>query len=262
MPTEPITLTAYEQLTEKQRGFVDALCEEPNISGTKAAEVAGYAKSGAHVEATRLLRNAKVRKALGEQLKDTAPSTEEIALRWDRVSRSSLDDFFTKRKKEVKTTIKQPLAEAIAAIEEDIRHERELMERTWQVLGTSEEVQGKELLEHTQWEKRRRVDMLRYEMKLERDPKAFRLIDGPPRIEEELVLDLAKAQRKGVLDMARSIKPTRHGIGIELRDPDVALDKLARIAGSYEKDNEQSAAKITGLTVTIRTTGKEGSDAA
>jgi len=248
MATAP-DITAYSQLTDKQRAFVDALCLEPNISGTQAAINAGYNKKGAAVEAHHCLRNPKVRLALGEKLKDVAPTAEEIALRWDRVSRSTLDDFFTKQKKEVKTSIKQPLAEAIAAIEEDIAYEGELMRRGWKVLGTSEEVQGKELLEHEQWVKRRRMDILRYEMKLERDPKAFRLIDGPPRIEEELVLDLAKAQRRGVLDLARSIKPTQHGIGIELRDPDAALDKLARMAGAYEKDNEQSRPQVAVIEV-------------
>jgi phage terminase small subunit len=248
MATAPDT-TAYSQLTDKQRAFVDALCLEPNISGTQAAINAGYNKKGAAVEAHHCLRNPKIRLALGERLKDVAPTAEEIALRWDRVSRSTLDDFFTTKKKEVKTSIKQPLAEAIAGIEEDIAYEGELMRRGWKVLGTSEEVQGKELLEHEQWVKRRRMDILRYEMKLERDPKAFRVIDGPPRIEEELELDLAKAQKRGVLDLARSIKPTQYGIGIELRDPDAALDKLARMAGAYEKDNEQSRAQVAVIEV-------------
>jgi phage terminase small subunit len=257
MATAPDT-TAYSQLTDKQRAFVDALCLEPNISGTQAAINAGYNKKGAAVEAHHCLRNPKIRLALGERLKDVAPTAEEIAVRWDRVSRSTLDDFFTKKKKEVRTTIKQPLAEAIATIEEEIAYENELMRRGWQVLGTSEEVRGKELLEHEQWVKRRRMDILRHQMKLERDPKAFRLIDGPPRIEEELVLDLAKAQRRGVLDLARSIKPTQHGIGIELRDPDAALDKLARMAGAYEKDNEQAAAKITGVGITVRRASEKG----
>lgn len=249
---------AYEQLTDKQRAFVDALCLEPNISGTQAAINAGYNKKGAAVEAHHCLRNPKVRQALGERLKDTAPSAQEIAIRWDRVSRSSLDDFFTKQKKEVKTTIKQPLKEAIAVIEADIIYEHDYMTRSWKVLGTSEEIQGKELLEHEQWVRRRRLDILRHEMRLERDPQAFRLIDGPVRIEEVLELDLVKAQKRGVLDLARAIKPTQHGLGIELRDPDAALDKLARMAGAYEKDNEQSRPQIATVEVIIKPAGQGG----
>jgi phage terminase small subunit len=248
--------TAYEQLTETQRAFVDALCLEPNISATKAAIQAGYGKAGAAVEGTRLLKNAKVRLALGERLKDVAPTAEEIALHWDRVARATLEDFYTLRKVEVTPKVKQPLAEAIKAVEEEIQYEYEYMTRAWAVLGTSEEDQGKELLTHEQWKKHRKLDILRFEMKLERDPNAFRLINGIPKMEERLELDLVKARKAGVLDLAKAIKPTLHGISVELRDQDAALDKLARYAGAYEKDNEQSRALIGNIGVTIHRSGE------
>ena len=249
--------TAYEQLTDKQRAFVDALCLEPNISGTQAAINAGYNKKGAAVEAHHCLRNPKVRLALGERLKNVGPTSEEIALHWDRVSRATLDDFYTKKKVEVKTRIKQPLTEAITAIETDIAYEHEYMTRAWEVLGTDEETRGKELLDHQQYVRRRRLDILRHQMQLERDPAAYRVIDGPTKVEEQLVLDLVKAQKRGVLDLAHAIKPTLHGTSVELRDPDAALDKLARMAGAYEKDNEQSkAVMVLNAKVEIIPTGK------
>jgi phage terminase small subunit len=249
--------TAYDQLTTKQKAFVDALCLEPNISGTQAAINAGYNKKGAAVEAHHCLRNPKVRKALGERLKDVAPTSEEIALHWDRVSRASLNDFYTKKKVEVKTKVKQPLTEAIAAIEADIAYEYDFMVRAWEVLELGKDERAKELQEHDAYVRRRRLDILRHQMQLERDPAAFRVIDGPVKVEEELVLDLVKAQKAGVLDLARSIKPTMHGISVELRDQDAALDKLARMAGAYEKDNTQAAATVVLNTkVEIVPTGK------
>lgn len=238
-PAQPTS--AYSQLTEKQRAFVDALCLEPNISHTQAAIQAGYGKAGAAVEGTRLLRNAKVRKALGEQLKDIAPTPEELAVRWDRVSRGNLDDFYTVKKVEVRPRVKQPLREAIAAIEADIVFQREFMERSWELLQLGPDDRAKELEEHEKWVRYRRLDILRHEMELERNPKAFRTIEGPPVVEERLELDLVKAQKRGVLDLAKSIKPTAHGIGVELRDPDAAMEKLGRMAGAFEKDNAQQA---------------------
>ncbi|HEX8428470.1 terminase small subunit [Hymenobacter sp.] len=238
MVTEP-ELSAYEQLTAKQKAFVDALCLEPNMSGRKAAIEAGYNKAGAAVEAHNCLRNAKVRKALGERLQDTAPTTEEIAARWDRVSRATLDDFYSIRKVASPTKIEQPLEEAIAATEESIRYQYELMTRSWPLLGTSADDQAKELEQHEQWVKQRRVEILNYQLQLEKDTSAFRIIDGPPETKKVLELDLMKAKRRGVLDLAKSIKPSQHGFAIELRDPDAALDKLARIAGAYKQDNEQ-----------------------
>jgi phage terminase small subunit len=54
-------------VTPKERAFVNAYCGKAKGNGTKAAELAGYAKSGAHVTASRLLRNPKVAKAVAER---------------------------------------------------------------------------------------------------------------------------------------------------------------------------------------------------
>lgn len=49
----------YEELTEQQRKFADHYFEFNN--GTKAAIHAGYGEAGAHTQASRLLKNVKVR---------------------------------------------------------------------------------------------------------------------------------------------------------------------------------------------------------
>ncbi|MBO2010882.1 terminase small subunit [Hymenobacter negativus] len=228
------TLTAYEQLTAKQKAFVDALCLEPNISHTKAAERAGYAKKSAFVEGSRLLRNAKVRKALGEQLKGVAPTSEEIAVRWDRVSRATLEDFYTTEEYEEPTTELRPLLEKIA----DLSYQIDFEER----VATRQELEEDQLEKHRYRQQQRRNEVIRLEVELEMNPAATYEVPGPPAKKQRLQLDLVKAQKAGVLDLAKAIKPTQFGLGIELRDPDAALDKLARMSGAYEKDNEQSRA--------------------
>jgi phage terminase small subunit len=254
MATTPDT-TAYSQLTDKQRAFVDALCTEPNISGQRAAIIAGYGKAGAAQEAYRLLRNAYVRRALGEQLKDTAPTPEEIAAHWDRVSRATLDDFYTKVKIAYCDKVQKPLQEIITALLAEMEFEETYANRA--------KLDGDDLEAHQRQQKHRSLKVLRLQIELERNANAYREVDGPTKYRTELQLDLVKAQKAGVLDLARAIKPTQHGLGIELRDPDAALDKLARMAGAYEKDNEQSATKITGVGITVRrATEKGGTNAA
>jgi phage terminase small subunit len=249
---------AYSKLTEKQQAFVDALLLDPNMSGRAAAIAAGYAVASADVEASRLLRSASIRLALGECLKDTAPTANEIAARYDRVSRGSLDDFYTKKVLEKPTRVQQPLDEAIGQVEAELAFDRSYAERSAELLGLKDQALSDYIETEMRHEQQQRLKILRWEMELERNPNATRTIDGPPQKVEELHLDLVKAQGLGVLDLARSIKPTPHGIGIELRDPDAALDKLARMAGAYEKDNEQSATKITGVGITVRRASEKG----
>jgi phage terminase small subunit len=257
MATAP-DITAYSQLTDKQRAFVDALCLEPNISHTKAAEKAGYSKKSAHVEGNRQLRKAKVRQALGEQLYGVAPTSEEIALRWDRVGRATLDDFYTIEQYEESTTVQRPLAEQIAQLEKTIDFDEEYAVRAVELLGLVDEAKEDYLDKSQAAINRKRLRVLELQMELERDPTATYGVPGPPIIKERLVLDLVKAQKAGVLDLAHAIKPTQYGTAVELRDQDAALDKLARMAGAYEKDNEQSAAKITGVGITVRRVSEKG----
>ncbi|TGE29722.1 terminase small subunit [Hymenobacter metallicola] len=234
--------TAFQKLTPKQKAFVNAICADPNISATAAALKAGYTGTGVRVEAHRLLTNANIRKAFGEKLKDVGPSTEEIAHRWDRVSRASLDDFYTLKLVEVENKVPQHLSLAIEQEQEAIAYERAYAPRAAQVLG----YQGEELSQYMDKSegkvRRMQLRILEWEMALERNPEATRLVDGPQKFEERLELDLVKAQKLGVLDLAKSIKETTNGTGLEMRDVDGALDKLARIKGAYEKDNEQSRA--------------------
>lgn len=257
MATAPDT-TAYSQLTDKQRAFVDALCLEPNISATQAAIAAGYGKKGARVEGHRLLTNANIRKALGEQLKDVAPTPEELALRWDRVARATLDDFFTIEKYEESTTMPRPLAEQIAKLEQNIEFDEEYAVRAVELLGLVDEAKEDYLDKSQAAINRKRLRVLELQMELERNPTATYEVPGPPLKKERLVLDLVKAKKAGVLDLARAIKPTANGTAIELRDPDAAADKLARMAGAYEKDNEQAATKITGVGITVRRAFEKG----
>jgi hypothetical protein len=256
MPTAEQSV--FSQLSFQRKRFVALLVADPNMNATQAAIGAKYSKATASQQASRLLRTVKVRKAIAEVLQDAAPNPEEIAARWDRVSRASLDDFYTKQEYEEATTIQKPLIESIEAIERAIDFDEEYAVRAVDLLGLLDEAKEDYLEKSQAAINKKRLRLLELQMQLERDPDATYSVPGPPLIKERLVLDLVKAQAAGVLDLARSIKPTQHGLGIELRDPDAALDKLARMAGAYEKDNEQSATKITGVGITVRRASEKG----
>lgn len=79
------------ELTDKQQAFVDhyVAC----LNGAKAARLAGYAESGARVEAHRLLTNANIRAAIDARLADAAMPASEVLARLTDQARSSMGEF-------------------------------------------------------------------------------------------------------------------------------------------------------------------------
>lgn len=59
--------------------------------------------------------------------------------------------------------------------------------------------------------------------------------DGKPTV------NLKTAMAKGKTHLIKSIRPTKYGLSIEVHDPQLALDKLARFHGLYKPSNDESA---------------------
>ena len=66
-------------LTGKQKAFVTAYLSN-GFNATKAAIEAGYAKTGAHVEASRMLRNPKVSQVIAKAFRDRGIAPEAIQM--------------------------------------------------------------------------------------------------------------------------------------------------------------------------------------
>jgi phage terminase small subunit len=81
-------------LTGKQKLFADYYVGECSLNATRAAARAGYAgdENTKAVTGSRLLRNAKVRAYIDEQLKDLAASPSEILTILTRQAKGSLAD--------------------------------------------------------------------------------------------------------------------------------------------------------------------------
>jgi len=238
---------ALDKLTPQQRKFVEGFCA--TFNATKAAEGAKYSKKTARTTGSRLLTIVDIQKAVALTFQKAQMSPEEIVARWARLARAGLNDFYTRVEYEEKPKVKQHLSEAIEKIREEIEYEYEFMVRSWDVLRTNADDQAKELEQHEQYKSRRRLDILRHQMALERDSKAFRLIDGPPVKKHRMELDLAKAEELGMLDLVKVHKETKDGIAISLRDADQAMDNLAKWQGmiTNKVDLTSKGEKIQGF---------------
>ena len=87
----PDTLTT--QLTPKQQLFVECYfaC---GFNATKAAIRAGYSKTSAHNQGSRLIRNDEVSAAIKKRMSESVMSAEEALARLSRHASADLADFY------------------------------------------------------------------------------------------------------------------------------------------------------------------------
>jgi hypothetical protein len=96
-PKTPITPSIPEtppvdELTDKQRAFISAYITN-GFNGGQAAITAGYAAGSAYVEASRLLRNAKIKTEIEALFDDHVMTAKEVLSRLTDHARGDLGDF-------------------------------------------------------------------------------------------------------------------------------------------------------------------------
>lgn len=239
MSTETGKPASIKPDTKHQR-FVDLFCADPSLNATRAAIGASYSAKTAAQQASRLLRNVKVRDAIERTLAKAAMGTEEIATHWSAVGRVSLSDFFSQVEYEETTKVQKPLSESIATHAKSIAFDEEFATRAVELLGLTGEQKTEYLGKSQTAVNKKRLRLLELQMQLEQDPAATYTADGPVVKKYRMELDLVKANELGVLDLAKSIKPTAFGTSIELPDRLAALERLAKWQGMFVDKVEHS----------------------
>jgi hypothetical protein len=219
---------ALENTTPQQQIFAEqfALC----LNGTKAALAAEYSEKTARQQASRLLTNVYIKTLIQHKLVGAGADPEEIAARWDRIARVDLADFYTREQVEYRPRIQKPLSEIVDEYRREIEFEQEVALRT-EALITDRKKREKYRKEQQQQHEARERKLLRLEIEWEQNPTATRLVSGPAVLRDELRLDLAKAESLGLLDLVKTVTTGRGGTSFSLRDPDAALDNLAKWRG-------------------------------
>lgn len=87
------------------------------------------------------------------------------------------------------------------------------------------------------------LEITRYSIELDKNPMAYRIVDGDPVLKKEMRLDMyaiAKDKERGKI---KSYKMTKDGVQVELQSPSVAIE-MAKIHGLYREDNKQKSQPI------------------
>lgn len=212
-----------KELTAKQKRF----CEEYVIdfNGKQAAIRTGYSPKTANEQASRLLTNVNVKKYISELLESKTLGKEGTKKLITDIATSSLNNYYKTVIVPETPRVKMPLAEYIALRKETIEQEEIYCQR----IGLEGEAFDKF---HADLEIDRK-QIIRMEIELERNPDAYRMVDGETIMVERAVLDMEKLVRDKEHGRIKSIKHTQFGVQVELYGADGALTNMARIHGLF-----------------------------
>ncbi|WP_324671053.1 terminase small subunit [Hymenobacter sp. GOD-10R] len=228
------------KLTDKQQRFVEEYCVDWN--GTQAAIRAGYSDSAAAEIAYENLRKPHIRAAIDERLTTLSLSAGETTKLISEIAQTSVNDFVVVKKVEHTPKIAQPLAEAIALLEKEIAFDEEYAARSVDILGFIGEQRVAYLSDKQYDINKKRLQVLRWQMQLDRDPDATTVVNGKPELVDRAELDLVKLAQAKERNRIKSWQPSEFGIKVEMYDALGALRDMGRVHGIFEKDNTQAAA--------------------
>lgn len=223
----------------KERLFVIAYCEHLNMS--QAAIDAGYSPNGAGTRGHEMYHTPKIRKAISLYLKELINAPEDNIKIIKNISEANMADYMSPVTKTRSDLIERNLADLI----KDVEFEQELDDEFMIEANLNE----KEVEEFTGRAEYRRRKILKYRIELRKNPQAFRIVNGPEYLVKEYVLDVAKIVRDKKSGKIQKVKHTKDGVEVQMYSALEAARDIARIHGSFEKDNTQKAPNVSLLTL-------------
>ncbi|WP_210116244.1 terminase small subunit [Hymenobacter fodinae] len=227
------------KLTTQQKRFVEEYCVDWNC--TQAAIRAGYSEKTARSIGSENLTKPDIRAAIDARLNELSLSAGQVTKLISNIAETSLNDFLTVKQVEQRTKIQQPLAEAIKQLEDEIAFDEEYAEKSADIWGHTGEVRAAYLADKQYDINRKRLEVLRFQMQLARNPEATTTVDGPPELVKRADLDLVKIAEAKEGNRIKSWQPSEFGTKIEFYDSAAALRDMGRVRGIFEKDNKQAA---------------------
>lgn len=223
-----------------RRQFVMEYCR--HFNATRAAKEAGYNPNSAYSSGHFLLKIPEIKAAIEQRCADLSLGKDETLKGISDIAKASINDYFTIKERVIYPQVKISLSEYI-------QRQREQIEDL-EIYASLVNLEEKELERHQVQVESLKRDIIKLQIELQRNPLAFRIIDGEPVLEKYAEPDLPKLIADKEAGRIKSLKITEYGPSIELYAADSALVQLARIHGLFEKDNEQGRTIIPTKVVT------------
>jgi hypothetical protein len=224
-------------LKDTYKLFVQHYCRF--LSKTAAAKHAGYSEHTASQAGHNIYNRTEVREAIVAIFKATAFDPDDNIAGIKRMAEINTSDYF----KWVETWITVRRRIPIQQYIDQLAHELKLEDMCFMDSDEATMFEKTEMIQNIR-SLTRRLKKLRKEQKL--NPKAQKFVDVD-ELHREKVLDIDKDNVP-----IKAIKHKENGTEVELYSAADARVSLARIAGSFEKDNAQKPQPIfTAPTVNV-----------
>ena len=234
MPTGQAAAQATKEnakpLTQLQKRFVEELCVDWKKG--PAARRAGYSADTAKQMGQKLWADPRIKAAVKARTEELAMTAGEATVRMSSWGRASIEDVFTIGVEEYRPRIERPVAVIIDDLKAEIEFEKELAIRA-EALLAGKKMQKKFRQGVAQAHQMRQLDLMRYEMMLDRNPDATAWVLGAPEARKVARLDLVKALEMQAGGLIKKVTPNQFGIGVELYDAMDATDKMLKLLGAY-----------------------------
>lgn len=215
-------------LTTKEQRFVEEYVKDFN--GTQAAIRAGYSKNSARVIASQNLTKLNIKSKIEELLKASSLGPEETKKLITDIATANVSNFFKKVKVQKSKLVRKGLQLLIDELRAEIDFEDDYCMQV--------NLQKKELERHEKEQEQRRRQIIRYKLELKNNPKAFRIVNGPTELVDDVELDLVALADDKEGGRIKSLKNGKYGLEVDLLPADNMINAMARIHGMFIDKSE------------------------
>jgi len=218
-------------MTDIQKRFVEEYCKD--CKGGPAAIRAGYSKEGARQKAYELKQDPEIAEAINLRLLAMSMSAEEAQRHVSDIAATRLNDYLTVETVWESSYEKRSLKDLIKELETENQIDSELMART--------EMPDKTMDEMFVEIQKRKLQIIRYEIELEINPRAHRVMKTEPKPVKRASVDLvalAKADNEGRI---KKLSFNERGLpSVECYPADAALETILKLHGKLVQKIDHS----------------------
>jgi phage terminase small subunit len=219
----------YLALSEKERFFVDDYLQ--TWDKTSAARAYGFTND-LRQRGYGVYNRDNVKAYITKKVQQMTSTTDEAVKRVADMAEANLTEYFRDQEYFDVPRVRQPLGLYIAEREEQLYQEK-LYEFEAELSGKELEVSQKKI-------KNMKAAITRLRIELDRNPAAYRVVDGEPVIRTRQVLDLNELVKDKHKVRIKKVKIYKDGaMEVESYNALDANEKLLKMGGRYELDNAQ-----------------------